>query len=85
MNPESMTVHQLGQHRGTPAGTLAYSEDVNIFTHDSFAETIEVEVRRDDVIVVEQEHVPGFHRVDGEVASNSDTHIGLVGVDDLAV
>jgi hypothetical protein len=63
---------------------LAYSEDVDVFSFESFAESIEVQVRRDDVIVIEQEHEFGFDRIDREVSPDADSHIWFVCVNESA-
>ena len=51
----------------------------------SLVNAIEVEVRRDDVIVVEQEDELGFCGVDRCVATNANSHIVPVEVDHVAM
>jgi hypothetical protein len=84
MNPDSLAIHQFGKHRRPTAGALANSEDVNVFADESLAQSIEVQVWCDDVIVIEQEHVLRLHSVNGKIASYTDANIRRLGVDDLA-
>ena len=51
----------------------------------SLVNSIEVQVRRDDVIVVEQEDELGLCGVDRCVASNANSHIVPIEVDHVAV
>ena len=85
VHPDAFAVHQRREHRRPAAGTLADTEDIDVEFAEPIDELVEVEVRRDDVIIVEQEHELGADRIHGDVAADSDTNVDLGRVDDLAL
>ena len=51
---------------------------------EPLADSIKMQVRCDDMVVVKQKQIIGLHRVDGYVSSNPDANVVLIEVDDLA-
>ena len=85
VHPDAATVHQWRQHRRPAAGTLPHAEDVDIEFAESFGELVEAQIRRDHVIIVEQEHELGRNRINSHVAADSDANIDLSRMNDFAL
>ncbi len=85
VHPDSLAVHQRRKHRRPAAGSLADTEDVDVEFAEAIDELVEIEVRCDDVIIVEQEHELGADRIDRDVAADSDTNVDVCWVNDLAL
>ena len=85
MHPDSFAVHQRREHRRPAAGSLADAEDVDVEFAEPIDELVEVEVRCDNVVIVQQEHELGIDRIDRDVAADSDTNVNLSRVNDLAL
>ena len=75
MHPDAFAVHQWRKHRGSTTSTLPYGEDVEFVLGEVLANAVDVKVRRDNVIVVEQKDVLGLRCVDRGVTSDSNTHV----------
>ena len=58
MHPDAFAIHQWRKHRWPTAATLSHCQDVEFMHREVLANAVDVEIRRDNVIVVEQEDVP---------------------------
>ena len=85
MHPDAFAVHQRRKHRRSTASSLSNSENIEFVRHEVFANAVNVKVRGDDVIVVEQKDVLGQRSVDRRIASDSNAHIMPIQVDDRAM
>ena len=85
MDPNPLSIHQLGQHRRSATTALADAEDVGFVRVEAIAESIKIEVLGDDVVIVEQEHVFGSHRINCDVATNSNANIDAGQLDHLTL
>ena len=85
VHPDAFAVHQRREHRGATASTLSDGENVEFVRREVLANAVDVKVRRNDVIVVEQKDVLGLRRVDRSIASDSNAHIVSIEIDDLAM
>ena len=85
VHPDAFAVHQRRKHRGSTASTLPYCQDVEFVSGEVLADAVDVKIRRNDVIVVEQKDVLGLRRIDRRIASDSDAHIVPIQVDDRAM
>jgi len=85
VHPDSLAVHQRREHGRAAAGSLPDTEDVDVEFAEPIDEFVEVQVRCDDVIIVEQEHELGVDRIDRNVAADSNTDVDDCRVNDLAL
>nr|WP_235951666.1 hypothetical protein [Crateriforma spongiae] len=85
VHPDAFAVHQRRKHRGSTASTLSDGENVEFVRREVLANAVDVKIRRNDVIVVEQKDVLGLRSIDRRIASDSDAHIVPIQVDDRAM
>ncbi len=85
MHPDAFAVHQRRKHGWPAASTLSNSENIDFVRHEVFANAVNVKVGGDDVIVVKQKDVLGLPSVDRRIASDSNSHIVPIEIDDLAM
>ena len=85
MHPDSAAIHQRAEEHGPAASALANSEDVEIVFIESLADSIEVQLGRHDLVVIQQEDELGVCSVYRRIATYADAHVVLFEVDHFAV
>ena len=85
MHPNPGAVHQRAKEHGPTTRALTYSKDVELVLNEPLVNSIEVQIGRYDLIIIEQENELGLRSIDGRIASYTDAHIVLVEIDHFAV
>jgi len=85
MHPNSSAIHQRAKEHGPTTRALTYSKDVELVLNEPLVNSIEVQIGRYDLIIIEQENELGLRSIDGRIASYTDAHIVLVEIDHFAV
>ena len=83
LNPSA--IHQRAKEHGPTTRALTYSKDVELVLNEPLVNSIEVQIGRYDLIIIEQENELGLRSIDGRIASYTDAHIVLVEIDHFAV
>src|SRR5690554_2986459 len=84
-HPDSLAIHERSKQHRSAAIALTHTEYVDVVLLESCVYSIEMQFRRDDVIVVEQENELGLRSIDRRVASNANTDVVVIEVDHVAM
>jgi hypothetical protein len=85
MHPDAASIHQWAEKHRPAASALTDSQNVELVLDEPLVDSIEVQIWRYDLVIVEQKDELGFCRVDCCIASNADTHIVLLEINHFAV
>ena len=85
MHPDASTIHQRAKEHGPATSALSHSQDVELVRDEPLVDSIEVQLGRYDLIIIEQEDELGFCGVDRSIATDTNADVVLFKVGDFAV
>ncbi len=85
VHPNPFAVHQRTEQQRPATSALPDSEDVKLMFVESLNDAIQMQLGRDDVIVVQQEDQVCLCGIDGCIASDTNTNVMFVEVDRAAM
>ncbi len=85
MHPDPGAIHEWAEEHGAAAISLPHSQNVQVVVHKPLVDSIEMQIWRYDLIIIEQENELGFCGVYCCIASNADAHIVLLEINHFAV
>jgi len=85
MHPDPGAIHEWAKEHGPAAFSLSHSQNVQVVVHKPLVDSIEMQIWRYDLIIIEQEYELGFCGVYCCIATNADAHIVLLEINHFAV
>ena len=84
-HPNAFAIHQRREQKWSSASALADTEDVDVMFLKSLADQIEMQIPRDDMVVIEQKNELRLSSVNCGVPSNANTHIVILEINHMAM
>ncbi len=85
MHPDPGAIHERAEEHRPAAISLPHSQNVEVVFHKPLVDSVEMQIGRYDLVIIEQKDELSFCRVDCCIASNADAHIVLLKINHFAV